>query len=1168
VRSLSYIFGKGTGGGLANFDMPGDDRRLTLSEALQIQASKKHKSRSFWDRVKGAGSGALHPVEWTFDQILRPLHGVAEAERRIGAREHQITGDRKGRSWWSRELDLLKDAPHELRIGGQGFVAGVTNKKRTGFGEALEARHALIGHRRLRGVAGLGLDIAADPLTYLTGGTTIAARSAEHAFAVAAGRRAISDAPFNQVDKGVHIDEAINKTTEDIAHLGKLGKDYRYRKALAKINLKQLNAEKAGEALSDAFKSRKRIIAKGASAEEKRVESFVPHYKLAGVKITPDIVGRKAAETIGSKAFKEGRQLVPSLPKLDNFIAKNGVGSAAARRFREAIIRPASETPETHAMNITAKHLSERIMGQQHHTAMNIMAGSAKGIDGARQREILHHFEQPPKGMKAVIKQGDKFIVNPRYTERLISSGKITAKEAEFASNYQKVVENMYHNEKAFGSTVRHFSDTARGRMYVPHLMDREGVALHDEMRKMTTKAGFERGRSDRHFSLKQLVDMADEGSLPKSVVKDPYQLLVARTRASSRRQAELAQLKSLTEIGGIRTRTVDTKKLDAVREKLDMGTLNFLHRAEEHSAVAAKAIQEHEAAVAEAEKAVRRIRAGRVHKMKAANLGRAQKKLDTLKKKGPFLADAQERYDELDKLGKELSDLSDQEKTILKGKENRAGLKGEGELFTSPDLTDEFGHKIALPGELGQAAMKVRRIVDGDDAAIKGFEAGYRKMLAKWKILVTSINPSYRLRNSQTDLWNWWLVPGANSYVMGKNMAKATKMLKDLKNIDKKIAKYPEGEVPAHLIKAVNMYRDMYDNGVLSGLFQGDIETAAEMLRIGQSKKALLKRVKGISLAEKIAQDVNRNGENFVRMAHFIWAREDKHLSAVEAGDSVKAAHFDYEDLTPFEQRRLKAVAPFYTWSRKNIPYQIKAIFKTPGKYGAFPKAAMEADYVANDSQHDIIPSYISDAWGIPVGGHNYVLPQLGVSDLQTVDSPKGPLDRAESLLTPAAKLPLELAFNKNLFTGGPIASDTHSRNPTTSFGAALLHLLPGGNPGQTSRVGPGGGRVYGPGGNPYWLHALSYLGPTSNLLLKKSGGIGRAQMGPVSPMWSYGAGVSVQHVDQAQQQLLAQIVSSNEGKKMMQDMRDEGLIPQAKPPRGRKRHHLNALINANYGR
>jgi hypothetical protein len=674
--------------------------------------------------------------------------------------------------------------------------------------------------------------------------------------------------------------------------------------------------------------------------------------------------------------------------------------------------------------------------------------------------------------------------------------------------------------------------------------MANDGTALNDAMKKMTSRAGFEYGRKgDRAFSLHELSKMTQEGDLPKGVVQDPYELLVSRIRASGRRQGELHALGAAVDAAGVPMVKVNEKKLAKVRGAIKTAKTNQRAAQAEHTNIAAKAIADHEAAVAKLEKQVRSTKYGRNFKTKAANLARYNKRLEDLKAKGPKMGPAMEKHAEIKSFNKELRDLAKQEKKIL------AGTKHPDYHVSmhKTDILDKHGNPIALPEELGQAVNKVRRVIEGDDATIKGFESGWRKVQSRWKTLVTSINPGYRMRNSQTDVWNWWLTPGVNSGAMVKYSAKAAQWQLRMKNIERKIAR--DGLTPQ--IKAdLQLYQNMYHHGILSGLFQGDVQTAAEMLRLGQSKTALLKHARLLKFTEKAAQDMNRNGENWIRIAHYMWATESKGMSPVEAALSVKAAHFDYEDLTPFEQRRLKAVMPFYTWTRKNIPYQIKSIFRSPGKYAAFPKAAMEAEYSAGNQKGKLVPSFISGAWGIPVGGDNYVLPQLGVSDLQAIDSPAGMEQRAMSLVTPGAKLPFELAANKNLFTGGPIASDTHSRNPVSPIGAALLSHVPFANVGQTSRVGPGGKHLYGPGANPYLLHLLGYLGPTSNLIFKKSGGIGRAQS-DVSPLWSYGAGISLQHVDQAQERLMEQIVNSQQAKKMMQDLRDEGVLPQA------KRHH-----------
>lgn len=1147
-----YLFGKGTrSGGLATF-VDYSTKPLSVSAQLQIAAAQKQgHSRSFWDNIKDAGKESLHPVEWTFDKILRPSYAISAAALAVAKDSHSTA--------WNRQhpLAALEHFGSEV---AHGAARGFTGKEKHGFGQVLEQGGVLKGHRRLRGLAGFGLDVVADPITYLSGGTTIVAKSTEHAFAVAGGRRAITEAAGRKLTKGeVSLDDAISKTTKDVDSLTKMGKDYRYRRSLARINLRELVAAKNGEKIPPVYATRKRVIAAAAHAEEKRVEKFVPHYKLFGKKITPDIVGK--SEKIGARSYAQGKQVIPGLPKLDKLIERGGVGSTTAARFREAFIRASSETPETHAMAITTKHISERITDEQFKAGGAALHGIARKIKSERQRQILHYFEKPPEGVKAVIKIDGVYRINPKYADELVAAGKLTDHERTFASNYQQVLEHVFHNEKAHGATTEHFSQT--GRMYVPHLMDKEGVALNDQMRLLTTKAGFERARSDREFSLKELVDMGAKGDLPRHVVKDPFELLVSRLRASGRRQGELNQLDAMATIAGVKTRLVDAAKLDAHRNKRDNTAFDYIMKAAEHTDAAHTAITSHEKELDAARTAYNRIKFGKKNATKAANLARASAKIAKLEKRGPFMGDASERFAELQAFKKELTKLDKQEKQILKGKTNP---EYKASMHTVADLKDAYGHPIALPDELGQAAQKIRRVMDGDDAAIKSFEAGYRKMLSRWKVLVTSINPGYRMRNSQTDLWNWWLKPGVNTYYMAKNLGKATKFSIGMKNIAKKIEK--DGFLSEKNAQLLRDYEAMYDNGVLSGLFQGDVQTAAEILRLGHSKTALIRKARLLKFTEKAAQDMNRNGENWVRIAHFFWAKNDKGLSDVEAALSVKSAHFDYEDLTPFEQRRMKAIAPFYTWTRKNLPYQIKAIIQSPGKYIAFPKGAMEADYVANDPKGTIIPPFISKGWGVPIGGSNYIMPQLGVSDLQALDSKSGPKDRAMGLLTPAIKLPLELATNKNLFTGGPIASDTHSRNPVSPFGAALLRFVPGANVGATSRTGPGGDRIYGPGANPYLLHALGYLGPTANLLLNKQGGIKRKQMGPVSPLWSYGAGLSIQHIDQAQQQLLAQINFSDEAKKMLQDMRDEGLIPQAERPTGKQTRHVNKLINAEIGR
>jgi hypothetical protein len=284
-----------------------------------------------------------------------------------------------------------------------------------------------------------------------------------------------------------------------------------------------------------------------------------------------------------------------------------------------------------------------------------------------------------------------------------------------------------------------------------------------------------------------------------------------------------------------------------------------------------------------------------------------------------------------------------------------------------------------------------------------------------------------------------------------------------------------PEGRAAAKQIT------EAYHHGILSGLYQGDVQAVAGFLKYSGTKRALVRRGHPLQAATKMMQDFNANVENLGRMTHYLYRREVMHESAVSAAFKVKAAHFDYEDLTPFEQKRMKTIAPFYTWTRKNIPFQVKALAGAPGKFATLPKFMAESEQASGGDSGNILPGYIRQGLGfqIPVGKHNYYMPQIGAADLQVFDSPGGALQRAEGLINPAFKLPAELATNTNLYSGAPIKSPTHERNPVSNIGADILSLIPGSNVGQTSRK-VGGKNVSGPGADPrmaYLLGSDSYV-------------------------------------------------------------------------------------------
>ena len=67
-------------------------------------------------------------------------------------------------------------------------------------------------------------------------------------------------------------------------------------------------------------------------------------------------------------------------------------------------------------------------------------------------------------------------------------------------------------------------------------------------------------------------------------------------------------------------------------------------------------------------------------------------------------------------------------------------------------------------------------------------------------------------------------------------------------------------------------------------------------------------------------------------------------------ASNQVKEALFDYADLSLFERNVMKRVMPFYTWSRKNFPVQLKHLVLNPQRAEKLHLAKEQFEYETDD--------------------------------------------------------------------------------------------------------------------------------------------------------------------------------------------------------------------------
>lgn len=267
------------------------------------------------------------------------------------------------------------------------------------------------------------------------------------------------------------------------------------------------------------------------------------------------------------------------------------------------------------------------------------------------------------------------------------------------------------------------------------------------------------------------------------------------------------------------------------------------------------------------------------------------------------------------------------------------------------------------------------------------------------WKAFAL-VGLAYHTRNMVGNIWNNFLggVTNPNSYIKAGRLQRGGNLTKAEKIIIEKAR----------------------EHGVVqTGFYGGEIvESIGKAVRTTSvnplSRQGFL--VRGSQFAGEVL-------ENNARIAHFI-DRLGKGDSFNEASSSVKKFLFDYTDLSQIEQRVFKRIVPFYTWSRKNIPLQLEQIVKQPGKAAGLEKffhhiQPDDAEEVKENLPdwlkrgHPIVLPWKDPKTGLPqVVNLEGILPVYDVTRLAHMGF-KDILD----MVTPLAKMPLEIGFNADFF-------------------------------------------------------------------------------------------------------------------------------------------------------
>lgn len=247
--------------------------------------------------------------------------------------------------------------------------------------------------------------------------------------------------------------------------------------------------------------------------------------------------------------------------------------------------------------------------------------------------------------------------------------------------------------------------------------------------------------------------------------------------------------------------------------------------------------------------------------------------------------------------------------------------------------------------------------------------------------------------------------------------------------------------DAPGKHLSAEQIWAAYNHAGLKRGFVSADLEPALHIPRAGMALPG--KAVHGL-------QELAGQREDYFRLAHFIdrlkRSKEPTFAKAAEdAAHYVRKFHFDYHDVTPTEQAVFARIFPFYKFQRFAAPLMVQMFFARPGKivnaqralYGTSDLGGYERDDTGLPRADQILPDYFQDAAMVPLfdsargntvyGNPGFPSTQIPSQTLGlSADTPGGIAAgigrNLVSSVNPMVQTPFELATGRRVFGGGDV--------------------------------------------------------------------------------------------------------------------------------------------------
>jgi competence ComEA-like helix-hairpin-helix protein len=169
-----------------------------------------------------------------------------------------------------------------------------------------------------------------------------------------------------------------------------------------------------------------------------------------------------------------------------------------------------------------------------------------------------------------------------------------------------------------------------------------------------------------------------------------------------------------------------------------------------------------------------------------------------------------------------------------------------------------------------------------------------------------------------------------------------------------------------------------------------------------------------------------------------------------INASLRVRKYHFDYNDLSAFEENVLRRVIPFYVWVSRNLPLQVEGLIRKPKVALSFYR--LKRNIEAQSEAEAYTPGWYAREFSIRLprnlnipffsndGNAKYLFLDMPFMDLGLLQDPVG---GSLSAVNPWIKAPVEMFVRDGkFFTGAPF-SDKPVPLPDNFAGAALGQAL-----------------------------------------------------------------------------------------------------------------------------